>query len=153
MLAIPDSCREMFVSVSIQKNKNFQDEKHVNMFVSGTLKKKKKKTHPDVTNVCLEILQTENDESVESLRLQESEWRWSFAQSLCSSCTSRRATSMPESFHSSPHMWRALIFNTINHGGGFGSWEGGLYSLDWAFDSAFRRVLCLVTTNLDDCIR
>lgn len=32
MLAIPDNCREMFISVSIQKNKNFQDEKHVNMF-------------------------------------------------------------------------------------------------------------------------
>lgn len=86
------------------------------------LNREPKKLHPDVTNVYLEIMQTENDESVESLRLQESVWRWSFTQSLCSSCTSRRAMLMPESFHSSPHMWRALIFNTINHGGGFGSW-------------------------------
>lgn len=91
-------------------------------------KREHKKTNPDVTNVYLRILQTENDESVESFRLQESVWRWSFTRSLCSSCTSRRATSMPESFHSSPHMWRALIFNTINHGGGFGSWGRPLFT-------------------------
>lgn len=30
---------------------------------------------------------------------------------------------------------------------------GGLYSLDWAFDSAFRLVLCLGTMNLDDRIQ
>lgn len=98
-------------------------------------------------------MQTENDESVESFCLQESVWRWSYTQSLCSSCTSRRAPSMPESFHSSPHMWRALVFNTINHRGGLGNWEGGLYSLDWTFDSAFWLVLRLVTMYLDDWIQ
>lgn len=98
-------------------------------------------------------MQTENDESVESFCLQESVWRWSYTQSLCSSCTSRRAPSMPESFHSSPHMWRALVFNTINHRGGFGNWEGGLYSLDWTFDSAFWLVLRLVTMYSDDWIQ
>lgn len=30
---------------------------------------------------------------------------------------------------------------------------GGLYSLDWAFDSAFRLVHCLATMNLDDWIQ
>lgn len=98
-------------------------------------------------------MQTENDESVESFSLQESLWRWSYMQSVCRSCTSRRAPSMPESFHSSPHMWRALVFNTINHRGGLGSWEGGLYSLDWTFDSAFWLVLRLVTMYLDDWIQ
>lgn len=98
-------------------------------------------------------MQTENDESVESFCLQESLWRWSYMQSVCRSCTSRRAPSMPESFHSSPHMWRALVFNTINHRGGLGSWEGGLYSLDWTFDSAFWLVLRLVTMYLDDWIQ
>lgn len=98
-------------------------------------------------------MQKENDKSVESFRLRENVWRWSYTQSVCSSCTSRRAPSMPESFHFSPHMWRALVFNTINHSGGLGSWEGGLYSLDWTFDSAFWLVLCLVTMYLHDWIQ
>lgn len=146
MLAIPDRCRERFISVSIQK-KDLLDE---NILIY--LNQEHEKPNRGVANVYLEILQTESDESVGSFRLRESLWRWSYMQSLCSSCTSRRAPSMPESFHSSPHMWRALIFNTINHRGVLGSWRGGLYSLDWAFDSAFRLVLRLGTMNSDGWI-
>lgn len=87
------------------------------------------------------------------LACSKSVWRWSSTQSLCSSCTSRRAPSMPESFHSGPHMWRALVFNAINHRGGLGSREGGLCSLDWTFDSAFWLGLRLVTVYLDDWIQ
>lgn len=135
----------MFISVSIQE-KDLWDKKHINIFELRTWKTK---SWPDWN---LKIMQTENDESVESFCPQESMWRWSYTQSLCSSCTSRRAPSMSESFHSSPHMWRALVFNTINHRGGLGSWEGGLYSLDWTFDSAFWLVFRLVTMYLDDWI-
>lgn len=136
----------MFISVSIQE-KDLRDKNHINVFESPTWKTESWRDWD------VKIMQTENDESVESFCLQESLWRWSYTQSVCSSCTSRRAPLMPESFHSSLHMWRALVFNTINHRGGLGSWEGGLYSLDWTFDSAFWLVLRLVTMYLDDWIQ